>query len=143
MDIYFYPRNYYFLILNSLKRIFLKAVFFFPFKEKHSQTFLKINLVSIVKWKWSRSVVSNNLRSHGLVAYQAPPSMGFSRQKYWDGLPFPSPGALPNPGIKPGPPTSQADTLTYESPGKPCKLNCKFFILGKQNCVICQVTWLL
>ena len=38
------------------------------------------------------------------VAYQAPPSMGFSRQKYWSGLPFPTPGDLPDPGIKPGPP---------------------------------------
>ena len=36
------------------------------------------------------------------VAYQAPPSMGFSRQEYWSGLPFPSPADLPNPGIKPG-----------------------------------------
>ena len=34
------------------------------------------------------------------VAYQAPPSMGFSRQDYWNGLPFPSPGDLPDPGIK-------------------------------------------
>ena len=39
------------------------------------------------------------------VAYQAPPSMGFSRQQYWSGLPFPSPGDLPNPGIEPGSPT--------------------------------------
>ena len=38
------------------------------------------------------------------VAYQAPPSMGFSRQEYWSGLPFPSPGDLPDPGIKPGSP---------------------------------------
>ena len=36
------------------------------------------------------------------VAYQAPPSMGFSRQEYWSGLPFPFPGDLPDPGIKPG-----------------------------------------
>ena len=42
------------------------------------------------------------------VAYQAPPSMGFSRQEYWSGLPFPSPGDLPNPGIKPVSPTSFA-----------------------------------
>ena len=34
------------------------------------------------------------------VAHQAPPSMGFSRQEYWNGLPFPSPGDLPDPGIK-------------------------------------------
>ena len=38
------------------------------------------------------------------VAYQAPPSMGFSRQEYWSGLPFPFPGDLPDPGIKPGSP---------------------------------------
>ena len=53
------------------------------------------------------------------VAYQAPPSMGFSRQEYWSGLPFPSPGYLPNPGIEPGSPAFQADALTSEPPGKP------------------------
>ena len=52
------------------------------------------------------------------VAYQAPPSMGFSRQEYWSGLPFPSPGDLPSPGIEPWSPASQADTLTSEPPGK-------------------------
>ena len=52
------------------------------------------------------------------VAYQAPPSMGFSRQEYWSGLPFPSPEDLPYPGIEPGTPTLQADTLTSEPPGK-------------------------
>ena len=46
------------------------------------------------------------------VACQAPPSMGFSRQEYWSGLPFPSPGHLPNPGIKPRSPALQADALT-------------------------------
>ena len=39
------------------------------------------------------------------VAYQAPPSMRFSRQEYWSGVPFPSPGDLPDPGIEPGSPT--------------------------------------
>ena len=53
------------------------------------------------------------------VAYQAPPSMGFSRQEYWSGLPFPSPRDLPNPGIKPRSPEFQADALTSEPPGKP------------------------
>ena len=43
------------------------------------------------------------------VAYQALPSMGFSRQEYWSGLPFPSPGDLPDPGIEPGSPAFQAD----------------------------------
>ena len=52
------------------------------------------------------------------VAHQAPPSMGFSRQEYWSGLPFPFPGDLPDPGIEPGPPTLQADALPSE-PGKP------------------------
>ena len=42
------------------------------------------------------------------VAYQALPSMGFSRQEYWSGFPFPSPGDLPNPGIEPGSPALQA-----------------------------------
>ena len=51
------------------------------------------------------------------VAYQAPLSMGFSRQGYWNGLPFPSPEDLPNPGIEPRPPAFQADALTSETPG--------------------------
>ena len=53
------------------------------------------------------------------VAYQAPPSLGISRQKYWSGFPFPSPGDLPNPGIKARSPALQADTLPSEPPGKP------------------------
>ena len=54
------------------------------------------------------------------VAHQAPLSMGFSRQEYWSGLPFPSPGDLPDPGIKPGSPALQADSLPSEPPRKPC-----------------------
>ena len=53
------------------------------------------------------------------VAYQAPPSMGFSRQEYWSGVPFPSPGDLSNPRIKPASPSFQADALTAEPPGDP------------------------
>ena len=45
--------------------------------------------------------------------------MGFSRQEYWSGLPFPSPGDLPDPGIKPKSPAFQADALISEPPGKP------------------------
>ena len=48
------------------------------------------------------------------VAYQAAPSMGFSRQEYWSGLPFPSPGNLPDQGIEPGSPTLQAEALISE-----------------------------
>ena len=53
------------------------------------------------------------------VSYQAPPSMGFPRQEYWSGLPFPSPGDLSNPGIEPESPALQADALPSESPWKP------------------------
>ena len=53
------------------------------------------------------------------VAHQAPLSMGFSRHEYWSGLPFPSPGDLPNPGIEPRPPALQAHSLPSEPPGKP------------------------
>ena len=50
----------------------------------------------------------------GTVAYQAPLSMEFSRQEYWSGLPFPSPGDFPNPGIEPGSPALWADALPSE-----------------------------
>ena len=53
------------------------------------------------------------------MAYQAPRSMGFSRQEYWSGLPFPSPGHLPNPGIEPGSPALQTHVLLSEPLGKP------------------------
>ena len=49
---------------------------------------------------FSRSVTSNSFATPWTVARQAPLSMGFSRQEYWSGLPFPSPGDLPDPGIK-------------------------------------------
>ena len=53
------------------------------------------------------------------VAYQASPSMGFSRQEYLREEPIPSPGDLPDPGIEPGSPALEADALTSEPPGKP------------------------
>ena len=60
--------------------------------------------------------------SHSVVsdafAHQAPLSMGFSRQEYWSGLPFPPPGDLPNPGIEPWCPALQADSLPSEPLGK-------------------------
>ena len=53
-----------------------------------------------LKVKWNRSVVSDSLQPHGLyVAYRASLSIGFSRQRYWSGLPFPSPEGLPDPGF--------------------------------------------
>ena len=80
-------------------------------------------------WKWKRRVKSEvkvKSLSHvqlfatlWTVAYQASLSMGFSRQEYWSGLPFPSPGDLPDPGIEPRSSALEADALTSEPPGKP------------------------
>ena len=70
--------------------------------------------------------------------------MGFSRQEYWSGLPFPSPGDLPDPGIEPRSPALQADALTSEPPGKPkssTEIHIKqeyilFYILKQNNNII-------
>ena len=71
------------------------------------------------------SVMSDSLQSHGLyVACEAPLSMEFSRREYWSGLPFPSPGDLPNPGIEPGFLALQANSLLSEPPGKPKAAKC-------------------
>ena len=56
------------------------------------------------------------------VTCQAPLSMGFSRQEHWSGLPFPSPGDLPDPGIEHGSPALQADSVLTELQGKPSKI---------------------
>ena len=59
-------------------------------------------------------MTSVDMRPHGLYPAQAPLSVGFSRQEYWSGLPFPSPGDLPDPGIEPRSPALQADSLPTE-----------------------------
>jgi len=69
------------------------------------------------KWSESCSVVSH-FATPWTVARQAPLTMGFSRQEHWSGWPFPSPGDLPSPAIKPRSPTLQADSLLSETPGK-------------------------
>ena len=53
------------------------------------------------------------------VALQVPPSMGFPRQEYCSGLPFPTPGDLPDPGIEPGFPALQMDSLSSSHSGRP------------------------
>ena len=70
---------------------------------------------------FSPSVMSNSCNPMDCmyVAHQVPLSMGFSRQDYWSGLPFPSPGDLPNPGTKPGFSALQADSLQLSYPAKP------------------------
>ena len=73
----------------------------------------------IRKWKcWSLSHV-RLFETPWSVAHQAAPSMGSSRPEYWSELPFPSPGDLPSPGIKPGSPSLQADSLLSEPQGSP------------------------
>ena len=75
------------------------------------------------------------------VAHQAPLSMGFSRQEYWSGLPFPSPGDLPNTGIEPGSPEMQADSL----PSKPLGEVLNFFFGAhpavRQTCLCFNSSW--
>ena len=69
----------------------------------HETGIVRITYKATWKWQWSRSGVSDSLRSVDC----SPPgslSMGFPRQEYWSGLPFPSPGDLPDPGIEPGSP---------------------------------------
>ena len=73
------------------------------------------------------------------VAYQAPPSMGFSRKECWSGLPFPSPEGLPDPGIEPGSPALRADALPFEPPGKP-SVNQRLQISFVVNCLSLPVS---
>ena len=66
-----------------------------------------------------------------MVAHWVVLSMEISRQEYWSGLPFPSPGDLPNPGVKSRSPTLQADSLPPEPQGRPCNIVLPIFINGK------------
>ena len=80
----------------------------------------KLSLISVIVFemccKWNASsFISDSLRHHGPC--QAPLSMEFFRQEYWSGLPFPSPGDLPNPGIEPRS-SLQAGSLPSEPPGR-------------------------
>ena len=63
--------------------------------------------------------MSDSFTTPWTEARQAPLTMGFPSQKYWTGFPFPSPGDLPNPGIKPESPALAGGFLTTEPPGKP------------------------
>ena len=62
-------------------------------------------------------------------SHQSPLSMGFSRQEYWSGLPFPSPGDIPDPGIKLKSPALQADSLSSEPPRKQVKSEKGFYTI--------------
>ena len=75
------------------------------------------------------------------VTYQAPLSMEFFSQECWSGLPFPSPGDLPDPGIEPGSPSLRADTLPSKPPGKPPHLHISLGILQIQHNVAEKNSW--
>ena len=75
----------------------------------------------------SRSFVSDSVTSW-TIAGHTPLSMEFSRQEYWNGYPFPSPGDLPDPGIDPRSPALQADSLLSEPSGRPLlQMSCSKF----------------
>ena len=80
---------------------------------------LGLSLTSSLAWVKVKSLSRVRLfAAPQTVAYQAPLSMGLSRQQYWSRLPFPSPGHLPNSGLKLGSPALQTDALPSEPPGK-------------------------
>ena len=75
------------------------------------------------------SVLSNCFATQRSVAHKPPLSMEFSRQEYWTGLPFPTPGDLPDPRIKPMSPALAGDYFTTEPQGKPLNLLREYSIL--------------
>ena len=83
-------------------------IYIYIYTYTHTQLFILYWLVCLV----AKSCLT--LVTPWTVARQAPLSMGFSRQAYWSGLPFPSPGDLPDPGIEPRSPALQADSLPTE-----------------------------
>ena len=94
--------------------------------KKHSVTCLLVlspsmcsNTLKMDKVKVKSLSRVRLLATSWTVAHQASPSLGFSRKEYWSGLPFPSPGNLPDPGIEPGSPALKADALTSQPQGSP------------------------
>ena len=94
---------------------------------------LKLMLISIdLLVSVSLLVVSDSL-TLWTAAYRVPLSMRFSRQGYWSGLPFPSPGDLPNPGIKPRSPALQADPLPTELQGMLISIDLYMLLNGRKH----------
>ena len=94
------PWNYFFFLINEIQLCLLTK----NVKVK------SLSHVQLFATPWT-------------IAHQALLFMGFSRQEYWSGLPFPSPGDLPKPRIEPRSPTLQTNALPSESPGKPMSIN--------------------
>ena len=89
-------------------------------EEVNADRLKKKNItVSWLVWFGLVAKLCPTLATPWTIACQAPLSVGFSREEYWSGLPFPLPGYLPNPGVEPGYPALQAGSLPTEPPGKP------------------------
>ena len=106
------------IIVGSLSCIFAgpyanKICSFYLACFIHQNVWMYVHVVLCIS-EWVSEVAQScpTLCDPWTVAHQAPPSMGLSRQEYWSGLPFPSPGDLPNPGIEPRSPVLEADALT-------------------------------
>ena len=97
------PRPHLFIVKPILKLCVCLSLFtlYVPTSPAHAFHQLKL-LCSTLKWRVSHSVMPDSLQPHGLQPTQAPLSMGFSRQGYWSGLPFPTPGIFPTQGLNPG-----------------------------------------
>ena len=80
---------------------------------------VKLTVVDEESESVSCCVMSGSFATPWTVAHQAPFSVAFPKQDYWSGLPFPSPGDLPDPGMESGFPALQPDSLLSEPPGKP------------------------
>ena len=99
------------LLFNMLSRL---VITFLP-RSKHLLISWLQSPSAVILWLKVKSLSHVRLFvTPWTVAHQAPLSMGFSRQEYWSGLPFPSPGDLPDPGIEPGSPALQEDDLPTE-----------------------------
>ena len=90
------------LNLSGCRFINLKVQLILPFSSEHPVNHISEELRKLRSVSVSLSVVSDSFATPWTVALQAPLSMGFSRQEYWTGLPCPSPGDLPDPGMEPG-----------------------------------------
>ena len=99
---------------KAFNYIILTNIMYMKKNDSWFSTFSNISGISVYTYKVKSLSRVRLFATPWTVAHSAPPSMGFSRQEYWSGLPFPSPGDLPNPGIEPGSPALQADALTAE-----------------------------
>ena len=120
-------------------------LFFFSGLDNAKQSIKSFPLNRKHYWRlhWWRLCLT--LATPCTVVFQAPLSMGFSRQEYWSGLPFPSPEDLPNPGTEPGSPALQADSLLLrrhrspaEPPGKPFGSHNNRHLCAKRGNTVCQ-----